>query len=502
MRRGRIAALCVAAAIAGSALAPSGAAAHPLGNFSVNHLSQVRISDGRAELHYILDQAEIPTFQEAQRFDTDGNGKVDGAETGPLLRAKLAEIAPDLSLTADGRPVPLGKPHDATISFPPGQSGLLLTRVEADFDARLPAGASKVEVHDQTYLGRVGWKEIEVLPGAGTDVRSNVGAIDPTNGLRSYPQDLLSSPPDVRSGSFAVSPGSGQVTAPKGPDGGETTTNVALDGFANTLASSNDHGWLLLLLLAAAFGWGALHALSPGHGKSMVAGYLVGSRGTPRHAAILGLTVTVTHTFAVFALGLVTLFASQYILPEDLYPWLGVISGVMVVTIGLAVMRSRFKRWRKMRAQVAGEGHGHSHGHEHHHHGHDPSSSNEERGTRNPDHHHAPDGPITMKTLLALGISGGAVPCPSALVVLIAAISQHRIGLGMGLIFAFSLGLAATLTVVGLVVLYGGRLVARLRPERSIFGSRLVGALPAASASIIVLAGTLITLRAIPQVGL
>jgi nickel/cobalt exporter len=478
MRRGPIAALGVAAAIAGSALAPSGAAAHPLGNFSVNHLSQVRISDRRAELHYILDQAEIPTFQEAQRFDTNGDGKVTGVERGPLLRAKLAEIAPDLSLTADGRPVPLGKPHNATISFPPGQSGLLLTRVEADFDAALPAGARRVEVHDQTYLGRVGWKEIEVLPGAGTDVRSNVGATDPTNGLRSYPQDLLSSPPDVRSGSFSVSPGSGQVTAPNGPDGGQTTTNVALDGFANTLASSNDHGWLLLLLFGAAFGWGALHALSPGHGKSMVAGYLVGSKGTPRHAAILGLTVTATHTLAVFALGLVTLFASQYILPEDLYPWLGVISGVMVVTIGLAVMRSRFVRWRRMRAQVAGHSHEHSHSHA-------PS-----------------DQPLTMRTLLALGVAGGAVPCPSALVVLIAAISQHKIGLGMGLIFAFSLGLAATLTVVGLAVLHGGRLVARLRPERNIFGSRLVGALPAMSASIIILAGTLITLRAIPQVGL
>jgi nickel/cobalt transporter (NicO) family protein len=495
MRRGRIAGLCVAATIAGSALAPSGAAAHPLGNFSVNHLSQVRFSDGRAELHYILDQAEIPTFQEAQQFDTDGDGKVDGAELGPLLRTKLAQIAPDLSLTADGRPVPLGKPHNATISFPPGQSGLLLTRVVADFDAGLPAGASRVQVHDDTYLGRVGWKEIEVLPGKGTDVRSNVGATDPTNGLRSYPQDLLSSPPDVRSGNFTVSPGSGQVTAPKGPDGGQTTTNVALDGFANTLASSNDHGWLLLLLFGAAFGWGALHALSPGHGKSMVAGYLVGSRGTPRHAAILGATVTVTHTFAVFLLGLVTLFASQYILPEKLYPWLGVISGVMVVTIGLAVMRSRFVRWRKARALVAAEEHAHQHPHA-------PHSRNEQRATSNEHHHHGPEGPITMKTLLALGISGGAIPCPSALVVLIAAISQHKIGLGMGLIFAFSLGLAATLTVVGVAVLYGGRLVARLRPERSIFGSRLVGALPAASASVIVLAGTLITLRAIPQVGL
>jgi nickel/cobalt transporter (NicO) family protein len=479
MRRALLAVLGIAAAlgVVTAALAPDQAGAHPLGNFSVNHLTQVRFTPGQAHVHYILDQAEIPTFQEAQEYDTNGDGKVDGAETGPLLQHKLSEIEPDLSLTADGRPVPLGPPHDAKISFPPGQSNLLLTRVEVDFTAALPRGARNVQVHDGTYEGRVGWKEIEVLPGAGTDVHADVGSTDPTGGLTSYPQDLLSSPPDVRTGNFAVAPGSGQVTAPKGPDGGQTTTNVALDGFANTLASSNDHGWLLMLLFAAAFGWGALHALSPGHGKSMVAGYLVGSRGTPRHAAILGATVTITHTFAVFLLGLVTLFASQYILPEKLYPWLGVISGVMVVSIGLAVMRSRFLRWRRARAAVA-------HEHEHHH-----------------DHDHAPEN-LSTRTLLALGISGGAVPCPSALVVLIAAISQHRIGLGMGLIFAFSLGLAATLTAVGLAVLYSGRLVRRLRPERAIFGSRLVGALPAASASIIVLAGTLITLRAIPQVGL
>jgi nickel/cobalt exporter len=478
--RVRFAALCAVAAFAVWAAVPDAAGAHPLGNFSVNHLSQVRISEGRAELHYILDQAEIPTFQEKEQFDADGDGKVDGAERGPLLQAKLAEIAPGLSLSADGKPVPLGPPRNVKLSFPPGQSGLLLTRVEADFEAPLPDGAEQVEVHDSTYEGRVGWKAIEVLPGEGTDVRSSVPASDPTGGLRSYPVDLLSSPPDVRSASFAVSSGTGQVAAPKGPDEGKTTTNVALDGFAGALASHNDHGWLILLLLAAAFGWGALHALSPGHGKAMVAGYLVGSRGTPRHAAILGLTVTATHTFAVFALGLVTLFASQYVLPEDLYPWLGVVSGVMVVAIGLAVMRSRFRRWRVLRARVAAEGRGHGH-----------------------HHHHPPaDQPLTTRTLLALGVSGGAVPCPSALVVLIAAISQHRLGLGMALILAFSLGLAATLTAVGLAVLYGGRVVRRLRPERRLFGARFAGALPAASASIIVLAGTLITLRAIPQVGL
>jgi ABC-type nickel/cobalt efflux system permease component RcnA len=281
------------------------------------------------------------------------------------------------------------------------------------------------------------------------------------------------------------------VSAPPGPAGDTATGERSLDGFADALAGGNTHGLLIVFLLAAAFGWGALHALSPGHGKAMVAGYLVGARGTPRHAAILGLMVTATHTVSVFALGLLTLAASQYILPEQLYPWLGVLSGLLVVGIGLTVMRSRFRRWRVARAEAAGEANPRA-GHQHHVHRHKHIGHG---------HHHHPDGPITMRGLIGLGVSGGIVPCPSALVVLIAAISQHRVGLGMALILAFSLGLAATLTAVGLAVVFGGRLITRLRPERRIFGSRFAGALPALSASVIVLAGVLITSKAIPQLG-
>jgi nickel/cobalt transporter (NicO) family protein len=480
MRRGRTGRLLLGACATALALLPASAAAHPLGNFSVNHLSQVRISEDRVEVHYILDQAEIPTFQDVQRFDSDEDGEIAAAERRPFLDQKLTEIAPQLELSVDGRRLPLGAPRRASLAFPPGQGGLAVTRVEVDFRAPLPVAASEIELRDDSYGGRVGWKAIQVLPGEGTDVRSSVPASDPTNGLRAYPEDLLESPLEVRSASFTVGDGSGDVSAPAGPDGGPTTTDRSQDGFAGTLTGGDAHGLLILLLLAAAFAWGALHALSPGHGKAMVAGYLVGGRGTARHAVILGLTVTVTHTAAVFALGLVTLFASRYVLPEDLYPWLGVVSGLMVVAIGFAVMRSRLRRWRSIRAEAAGR----SRGHDHHHH-----------------HHHLPEAPITTRGLLALGVSGGAVPCPSALVVLIAAISQHRIGLGMALILGFSLGLAATLTAVGIAVVYGGRLVERIRPERRIFGGRFIGVVPALSATLIVLAGTLITLRAIPAVG-
>ena len=485
--RPRLALIACAAALAGGSqlAAPQPALAHPLGNFTINQLSQVRIGRTDVRVHYVLDQAEIPTFQQLQRYDADGNGEIAGSfEERRVLESLLEEISSGLELRADGRTLPLGSPRRPQLSFPPGQGGLSLTRVEVSFAARLPAGTRRVELANSAFSDRIGWNAIQVLPGDGTDVTSSVPATDPTDGLRAYPQNLLSSPPSQRRATFQVRPGTGLVTAPPGLSG-DVTTDRSLDGFANALARKDARGLLVLLLLAAAFGWGALHALSPGHGKAMVAGYLVGSRGTPRHAAILGVTVTATHTVSVFALGLVTLAASQYVLPEQLYPWLGAVSGLLVAAIGVAVMRSRFRRWRAIRALEARDrstapDHDHDHGHRHRH----------------------PHGQITMRGLIGLGVSGGIVPCPSALVVLIAAISQHRLGFGMVLIVAFSLGLAATLTAVGLAVIYGGRLVTRLRPERRIFGSRVAGALPAISASVIVVAGALITIRAVPGLGL
>jgi ABC-type nickel/cobalt efflux system permease component RcnA len=482
------AAIAFVAAVAGGAqlAAPRPAVAHPLGNFTVNQLSQVRIDHDDVRVHYVLDQAEIPTFQQLQRYDANGDGEIEGSsEERRVLESLLTEISSGLELRADGRTVPLGSPQRPRLSFPPGQGGLSLTRVEASFAVRLPAATRHVELTNGAFSDRIGWNAIQVLSGAGTDVTSSVPATDPTDGLRAYPQNLLSSPPGQRRATFEVRPGAGMVTAPPGLSG-EVTADRSLDGFANALAGEDARGLLILLLLGAAFGWGALHALSPGHGKAMVAGYLVGARGTPRDAVILGLTVTATHTVSVFALGLVTLAASEYVLPEQLYPWLGVVSGLLVAAIGVAVMRSRFRRWRAVRLEAGDRATAHDPDHDHGHLA----------------HSHHPHGPITIRGLIGLGVSGGIVPCPSALVVLIAAISQHRLGFGMILIVAFSLGLAATLTAVGLAVIYGGRLVARLRPERRIFGSRVAGALPAISASVIVVAGALITIRAVPGLGL
>jgi nickel/cobalt exporter len=441
----RRALLLVALALA-TALAPAApAGAHPLGNFSVNHLDVVRVASDRVDVRYILDQAEIPTFQER------------GLKPAEVLARKRVVVARGVSLTVGGRPVPLTLAPGGRIGFPMGQGGLRTTRVELTLSARVRA-RGPVVVRDATYRDRVGWRAVVVRPGAGTAVRSDVPSADPTRGLRVYPTALLSTPAHRTVARLDVKPGDGTVTAPKLDANGTQTTrgHSAGDGLAGIFSDAAGGQGVLLFLLLAAFGWGAVHALSPGHGKAMVAAYLVGTRGTARDALGLGLTVTVTHTIGVFALGAVTLALSAYVLPEDLYPWLNLASGLLVLGVGGAVLRSRVRRAR----------------HHHHHH-----------------HHHTP---MTRRGLLAMGASAGLIPCPSALVVLLGAIAQHEVALGLLLIVAFSAGLAATLTALGIAVVHAGRLTARISPD-----GRLVAALPAASALVIVAAGTLLTAQAL-----
>jgi nickel/cobalt exporter len=267
-------------------------------------------------------------------------------------------------------------------------------------------------------------------------------------------------------------------------------------------------GSLVVGALVAVMVWGAGHALTPGHGKTIVAAYLIGSRSTPWHALYLGLTVTLTHTLGVFALGLVALFASSYVLPDQLYPWLGAVSGLLVVGLGAAML------WKRVRPLLVRCGpdqqhgsHGHDHGHRHEHpgapeslhdhghlHGHElPRTHDHEHG-----HNHLPPGaggsPVTWRSLLGLGISGGLLPCPSALVLLLTAVSIDRAALGMGLVAAFSLGLAGVLTTVGLLFVQGSRLVQRM--PRGDTWSRL---LPAASALVIMVIGLWLTAEAVSR---
>jgi ABC-type nickel/cobalt efflux system permease component RcnA len=315
------------------------------------------------------------------------------------------------------------------------------------------SGPARVGYRDANYADRIGWKEIVV--GAHTPSRSNE--------LRAYPKDMLESPLDVTSASAELSPGSGADVAPPLSDGAslQAPDRIADAGFASLVGRSHLSLLMILASLAAALFWGAAHALSPGHGKTIITAYLVGQRGTPRHAALLGLIVTITHTIGVFSLGLVTLALSQFIVPDRLYPWLNLVSGLLVVGIGASVLRAR---WRLSR-------------HHHHHH-----------------HHHGEQG-TSFRSLFAVGVSGGLLPCPSALVVLLAAISLHRVAFGLLLILAFSAGLALTITGIGL-----GAVLARTAFRRVSFDGRLVRLLPAASALVILAAGLAMTFRAVPKV--
>jgi nickel/cobalt exporter len=297
--------------------------------------------------------------------------------------------------------------------------------------------------------------------------------------LRNYPRELLTAPLDERQAELYFTVGATPATARPLQTRQGVTAAAPRDRLAELIAVPRLTVQVALLgLLFAAF-LGAVHAMSPGHGKTIVAAYLVGSRGTASHAAFLGLTVTITHTAGVFALGLGTLVASEYVVPERLYPKLSLVSGLVVVVIGLNLLMSRLQTVLSAHS-VNDE--------EHHHHDHNGS------------HSHLPPGAdgsrVTWRSLVTLGVSGGILPCPSALVVLLAAVSLHRVGYGLILVFAFSLGLAATLTGVGLLFVYASRW---LKGSTKFF--RVTRALPVASAIVIVTAGLTICYAALDQNG-
>jgi ABC-type nickel/cobalt efflux system permease component RcnA len=432
--------LAVLLVVAAALVAPAAAAAHPLGNFTINRFSRVEVSGHRVYVRYVLDLAEIPTFQ---------TGHIDA-------RAYARRIAGNAQLVVNGktaRLVPLG----TALAHPRGAAGLRTTRLEVILAGPALSGKVSISYQDNNYKDRIGWKEIVIGPRAHST----------SDELRAYPKNLLQSPLDITSVRTQLAPTSGPDVPPTLSSGKtlEAPDRVADAGFSSLVGRDHLSALVILASLAAAFFWGMAHALSPGHGKTIVAAYLVGQRGTPWHAAALGGIVTATHTIGVFGLGLVTLALSAFIVPEQLYPWLNLVSGVLVVAIGATVFRSRFRH------------RGHTHDHRSHAPGPGPGT-----------------GP-SRRSLVAVGITGGLLPCPSALVVLLAAISLHRVAFGMLLIVAFSAGLALSITGIGLVAVYAKQIF-----KRASFEGRLVRLLPAASALVILAAGLAMTARALPKV--
>jgi nickel/cobalt exporter len=482
-------------------LMPTAALAHPLGNFTVNQYSRLVIDGARVQLLYIVDMAEIPAFQEMARIDTNHDQSVSDAERARYLAHEAGALRGNLHLLVGGAALPL-EPEAQQLEFPQGQGGLRTMRLTLRFMAALPhaPGAQAATYRDDNFADRIGWREIVVQAGANAQIlESSAPAQDVSQELRNYPRDLLQSPLQQSSATFRFQLQTGeplQTSAVQTSARQSSITNAQSPDQLAALIAAPALSWTALLAaLLTAFALGAAHALSPGHGKTIVAAYLVGARGTTRHALFLGLTTTITHTAGVFALGLITLFVSAFVLPEHIYPWLGVASGVLVFSIGATLFRGRL---RGLLDHEHAHDHHHDHEHAHHHHDHRSAFTHTHGGTP---HTHMPPGadgaPITWRGLLALGVSGGLLPCPSALVVLLGAIALGRVGFGLLLILAFSVGLASVLTGIGMLLVHARRFVQRIPAH-----NRWLGALPVISALIIAIAGIGITAEALIQTGL
>jgi ABC-type nickel/cobalt efflux system permease component RcnA len=567
--------------------------AHPMGNFSVNHYSKISLDRDGIKLTYIIDLAEIPTYQELQR----GNVTADVADASVkrFVESRGQEFARGLTLALDGKRLPLRLLSSGVI-FPPGAGGLPTMKMGFVYQAAYPSGertadpsttlrspgfpvgldgvdalhasffngkahtlslqvqsgrksgsgrddkgesgvhpqnrlvdekaglaAGDLQYADNNYPGHAGWKEIVTVANPESMViSSSVPKTDRSAELTNYPTDLLNSPPQDLSATiqfrYPIMPPirSAKAMAAPAPPSHRNRVEPALtaapqpvaapaqvvaaatpplhlqanqqatprNAFTELITTRSLSLWFLITAAFVAFGLGALHALEPGHGKTIVAAYLVGSRGTARHALLLGIIVTASHTAGVFALGAITLYASRYIVPEQLYPWLGVFSGLTISGLGGYMFLRRWSGLDFDHSHTSGQLHGHWF-----------SSRKKDSTATEPT---PPGKPISLYQLFALGITGGIIPCPAALVVLLSAFALHRIGLGFFLIIAFSLGLAAVLISFGMLMVYGRRFMARLQVN----GPLTTRWLPVASAAFMTVLGAGIAVRAFLTTGI
>jgi ABC-type nickel/cobalt efflux system permease component RcnA len=511
----RLAAAATATGLLLAVVVPATVFAHPLGNFTINHFAALRVAPDRVDVDVVIDRAEIPAFQERQRLDTNGDGTLQPAELAGQPEAECSDLSRDLRLTLNGAATTLSL-GAAGLSFPPGAGGLTTMRLvceyAATFSAPIAAG-TLLAFEDRAFSERIGWREIVVLGDRtaveGSDNDAAAGPAGVSNRLTSYPTDLLTQPLDMRSVSVHVTPGGPALPAWQAPDatpvaaGGTPSTAVSIGavpgGVGQDLAALVDVQDLtplaILVSIAIAFGLGVIHALSPGHGKTIMAAYLVGGRGSSRQAVGLGLAVTVSHTLGVLALALITLAAASVLPPERLYPVLGVASGGLVIAIGGSLL------WQRLRTVLARRAHAHAHEHGHAHEhldGHAPG-----HGHPHPHAHDDPGDSISWRGLLALGLSGGLVPSASALILLLGSIAAGRVAYGLVLVVAFGLGMAVVLAGIGLLLVHARRVVERRMAGGPAIGERLrrlVAPIQVATAGLVVVLGIALTGQALTQV--
>jgi len=519
-------------------------AAHPLGNFTINHLTKLAFAPQAVRVRYVLDMAEIPTYQALREVSTDGT--LAPAAVERYGRERAAVLLPQLLLTVDGTLAAMTL-DDAHARLRPGAGGLPTFYLTLDAHAPLAAhaGTRSIVYRDGTFAGRLGWHDVIVLP-----------ATEPTHELTAYPNALLGSPRTTTAVDVALaSNGSTRVHA---EDDATPSQNGGIPSFgrSNQLSDmlrkgTGDWSFVLLTFLVAIV-LGALHALEPGHGKTLLAVSLVGARATVKQAAILAGALTVAHTIGVLALGVAINLFKGYFVPENIYPWITLLSGIAIAVIGARAVQRQLRARRQLAfapAHVAADSHGHDHvhhahgheaGHTHgptphahghesahthdhaphahghesahtHDHGHAHGHSHAPGHDHDHSHGHAHDAddlqharshaipgtaPLKFGGTVWAAMSGGIAPCPAALVVLLAALAFNEVLYGIFVIVAFSFGLATTLTGLGIAVVRGAGWLQR-RPQFDSF----VRFGPLVSAAVISTIGAIMVGQGVAQQG-
>ena len=435
------------------------AQAHPLGNFTINTYDGLRVSSRQLAIDHVVDMAEIPTFQRRSDIDTDHNGALSASEMNLYAAATCLETARALVVRVDATSVPAAV-ESSSLAFPPGAGGLPTMRITCALGIPISASKHVISFNDPTFADHIGWHEITAIGDRTTLIGSGIPTTSVSARLTHYPQDLLRSPLDQRTASFSVTPGGAPANAAANTVTGRQARGVdALTrAFTDLVASHRASIPFAILALLIAVVLGALHALAPGHGKTVMAAYVVGKRGSFKQAALIGATVTATHTAGVLLIGL-ALTLSHALAPERVYPWLGLASGLLLIAIGAAMVRTRL------------------HGRHHHDHDHEPP-------------------PVSKRGLLAMGFAGGLVPSPSALVVLLGAIALGRLWFGIVLIAAYGAGMGATLAGAGLLLV---RARGRLDHARGARWARLAAGIPAVAAFLVLGLGILTAARGISK---
>jgi len=429
------------------------AGAHPLGNFTINHLAKIDAAPGTLRVRYVLDIAEIPTFQIM-------HARADGAWDSKIMRRwsqnELALVANGIDLHIDGANHRLVAQR-ASAQLRPGAGGLPILRWVGIYIVPLHPGVHRIAMIDRVYSERrIGWKDIVLA-----------SQTEPTNELRVYPSALIGSPRRIDAVQFVLS--GDRFTSIREFE--DETPQIASSGslmrtslLSEMFAKPNQTPLFVFLTILAAFGLGALHAAEPGHGKALLAFTLVGARATAKQALILAGSLTIAHTVGVFALGIVLMFASAFV-SESIYPAITLFSGAIIAVIGARTL-ARFRH--------------------------------DFRHSRDHDHAHAVPGsqPLRFSNAVWAAMSGGIAPCPAAIVVLLAALRLHQVGYGLLLIVIFSVGLASVLSGLGLLVVRGAAWIS----QRSAY-ARYASYAPLITASVIAFIGTATLAQGLVQEG-